>query len=383
MNTLTHAGLDHDPTPADTLDLAFIPVGATHRAPLGDCLPPPEVRTADDLPSRLLLGDLDRERFRADPSGWSVRYRDADPETYVDLRFDAKTRLLVFTQVWRGLAGPEVWARGEDWSEAARTACLRFPQIWDARAAWRLETRYNLRYLAGSVGRSRIVGLPDGDFREVVVPIPLRRLPQLALALATLEVDRTVAAVVTVFATLVQQQVDYVEGRCPELPTDPEALARRSREAVGLPCHELPGWQQTPGGPLTLSVRRWVYLAHVGCAFRDLLRVLGHLHHFGLVGDAEWDCDAHPRGLEWRALVLPAGLSAEGGRPQLFDEGPTRRVAYGRLTAPEDLAALRGLREVSLEQALARMQAAALWAERQPDVLEDLGAEPTALRPPH
>ena len=66
----------------------FIPIGQTNRTTV-ESKEPAQVRQASDLPAVLFLGSLDYDSFTQHAAGWSVRYVDADPQTFVEVDFDA------------------------------------------------------------------------------------------------------------------------------------------------------------------------------------------------------------------------------------------------------------------------------------------------------
>jgi len=81
-----------------------------------------EVKTVDDLPSRLIFGDLIRDTFTVHPDGWSAQFRDAQ-ENCTDLsvhsgQFEAKSRFLGID----GLSvGPAAHPRAFGEASVART----------------------------------------------------------------------------------------------------------------------------------------------------------------------------------------------------------------------------------------------------------------------
>ena len=79
--------------------------------------------------------------------------------------------------------------------------------------------------------------MPDGAFRTVVFPLHSNRLPKLVDLLASLNKDSEIAAIVNINVFLTEARIDYVVEQCPDIPDVPEALARHSRNAVGLPCN--------------------------------------------------------------------------------------------------------------------------------------------------
>ena len=87
---------------ADWTELIPLPtVSRPYRSSVGT---PSDVRTADDLPSRWFLGDLDEASFRRDGDKWSAVYRDEVVGTQLDVDFDGAAGRLSFEQLLRGRA---------------------------------------------------------------------------------------------------------------------------------------------------------------------------------------------------------------------------------------------------------------------------------------
>lgn len=346
-------------------DPSVLPVGSTDRQPLGNYLSPQMVRFVEDLPSRLYLGDLEPKSFNKIDSGWTVRYQDSDPDTFVELELSNGSLEARF--VWQGIEGMIVCASGRDWRGLLQQLSIVFPESWEEASKKRIESSFNARVLVHSDEMPMMIGFPDGAFRTVIIPISSDRLPELVDLLDTIDEDTKVAAVVNISVFLTEARVDYVQGHCPDVPNDPKALARHSREAIRLPCNGLPRYQTLDDGRRLLAVDRWVYLAHIGCSFRDLERVMGHCKRLGFIGSNETP-SGYPNGAEWSALVLPKGMEMLNPKIQYFDKGPSRRIAYGKLTSLDRQLEVVDSRNIKREEALDGLVAAREWASLLPEV---------------
>ena len=354
----------------DILDVSFLPVGCTNRPPLNPCKPPREVQAAADLPNRLYLGSLLEDSFVETADGWRTLYADASPDTRVELDYDKARDRLRARFTYATIDGLTTWGPGSSWGDLARRMSIGFPFEWDESAKRLLESRFNVRYIAGRGDAPCFIGFPDGAFRTILIPVSSYRLHELVGLLDEIDEDRNVAAPVSIAAVMTQARIDYVRERCADVPDTPRELAAHSRKAVGLPCFGLPEIVEVEPGLEIFAVDRWVYLVHVGCAFRDLERVIEHCRRNGFIGSAASDCapSAYPDGQEWTALVIPGGSEHGHIRLQYFDDERTRRIAYGRLFPPGRLNDLRLVRDIDRGEAVKRLICALSWALTQPDI---------------
>jgi hypothetical protein len=245
-----------------------------------------------------------------------------------------------------------------------------FPNDWDEGAKQAIEAGFNAQYIAQQKESLNMTGFPDGARRTLIFPLPSYRLNELTGLLDAIDSDKTIAAVVSVAAVMTQNSVDYIQGRCEDVPNTPEALARHSRKKVGLPCHGLPEVSTVEDFQKVLTINRWIYLVHVGCTFRDLLRVVSHCQDQGMIGMADLNStpSEYPHGMEWTAFVLPGSFECMDLRPQHIDQSRTRRIAYGQLLSLKHLSEMNAVRDIRRNQAHDRLMAATDWAQSQPDV---------------
>jgi hypothetical protein len=352
------------------LDVGFLPVGVTQRQSLGIYKAPDKVRSVTDLPVRLYLGSLAENTFHKSDEGWDVRYEDADPNTFVSLEYRQARNLLVARFTWNGIDGISVYCSGKDWKGLAQQMSIGFPKSWDETAKQNIEAGFNAQYFIQPNESPTISGFPDGVWRTLVFPLPSYRLLELISLLDAIDSDTATAAVVSVSAVMTPNRIDYIQGRCEDIPDTPEALASQSRKTTGLPCYRLPEVATVDDSLEILTLNRWIYLVHVGCAFRDLMRVMSHCQGLGLISIPHINCTPsdYPDGMEWAALVLPGGFECMDIRPQYFDRARSRRIAYGRLLSPEHLSEITTVRDISRMKAHNQLMVAAAWALSQPDV---------------
>lgn len=372
MSTLSITRERVDTTGAPSpIELDLLPVGVTTRARTIGYQAPDKVCSAADLPSRLYLGDLVQGSFRTCGNGWTARYRDAAPDTGVDLEYRASTDSgsLIATLAWAGISDLKIAAR--DWTTLARYMAFDFPRSWERAAKRTLETAFNLRLTERTEFAPLMSGFPDGPIQSLVFPVPSSRLRALTTVLAAIDADAEIAAPVSVFVTTADTQVDYIDGRCADVPNTPRALAAHSRRSTGLACDGKPASRTIDGGVRALTLRRWVFVAHVVCSFRDLTRVVSTCGRHGFIGarDDAAPGTVYPGGVEWSAVVLPVGCGARDATIRFFDHQQTRRLTYTHLLPPDRLKALARLHDISHEEASKRLAAAETWAQSEPDIV--------------
>ena len=76
-----------DPAVLAALNPALVPIGRELRGVTYRVTSPCDVRTADDLPERCLIGSVDAASFVQSEDGWCVRYVDAAPESDTTVQY--------------------------------------------------------------------------------------------------------------------------------------------------------------------------------------------------------------------------------------------------------------------------------------------------------
>ena len=128
--------------------------------------------------------------------------------------------------------------------------------------------------------------------------------------------------------------------------------------ATGLPPVAMPVWETGNGGTRALTVHRHVYIYNVTFPFREIDRVIGHLHGYGLVGSAQngESFDTPPDAPEFAAVILQTGLELSPIHFSYFDRGLKRRTFYEQFS---DMDALASMIDDPGEEEVARMLRAA------------------------
>jgi hypothetical protein len=252
-----------------------------------------DVRTVDDLPSRLIFGDLVRESFMSLPNGWSVQFRDAH-DNGLDVsveagRFTAKPRFLGS----EGLSvGPA--AHKQAFGELLNLAAGQ----WEGALKRYLEDRYPIRVADPDPYQPHVLHLPDGWLKSILVPVAPEQLPALLTWHMSLADDPELGASQTGAVSLAFNAINYVEGRCADGLDDAASLLVRSLLTSNTPLKAEIVRECASDGTAAWTVRRDAYLYRCTAFLRDVPRVVELLSKAGLLSDDPDLC----------ASVVPAEL---------------------------------------------------------------------------
>ena len=250
------------------------------KTPLGEVLVP------DELPPYLLLGTLDRSTFQCSETGWSARWIGDVPETYVDAKYDRGERRLDLRQVWRGIDGGYSTTTADDFGHAIQSLYLRFPETWDTAMAKRLEASYRLKYAAQQADEIGFTGIPDGGFKTICVPVPVRHLAELHQCFEDMSGDPRLktprlggsssgsAPSTTSWGRA--RRGRRIPGDCSPLRSTPAVSCRSD-------CRQL---EHGKDGSSAWTVRRLIYLASIGVPFAGVEFVVERLAERGLIKTA-------------------------------------------------------------------------------------------------
>jgi hypothetical protein len=251
------------------------------------------VRTAADLPSRLIFGDLDEASFKATTDGWQAAYRDGRGNgvelSVSDHRFSATLAFLGGSGLSCGPADPP---------RAFGTLLSLGAHGWDAQLKDYLESNYPITVAESDARQASAFYLPDGWLRTLLVPVAPGQLPEFLDWHLSLSNDPEVSAPLTGSVALAFNAVNYIEGRWQD-GLDPGYLAFRSAAMTRTPLSG-PVLRETAGdGSAALTVRRVAYVYRCTAFLRDIPYLAGSLHAAGLL----------PGETDRRAAVLPAELA--------------------------------------------------------------------------
>lgn len=288
-----------------------------------------QVRSPEELPPYMLLGQLDRRTFRSTEDEWAARWVGERSDTYVEARVDRSKRWLELSQTWRGLYGGTSYMPADGFGRAVQGLYMGFPALWDNEAKARLEEQYWLKYLRQDKESLSMAGVPDGGFKTICVPLPVYRLQDCWNCLVALAGGAEFQTPFMTRLDLRMGAVNYVTSKSPTWTAKPMELFLRTFDAVGLTPIEMPKLETAKDGSSAMTVRRWVYIAHVGVPFAGLFGMVDALASCGLIRERDGaDRSTTADGIEFDAFIGGPSLDIGTEAVQWFDEPQSRRVYY-------------------------------------------------------
>lgn len=320
---------------------------------------PAEVRNAGDLPQRMFMGNLDSAAVRLTESGWVALYRDHNPGTWFELKYERQSATFFFRQSWNGHEC-NGGCQATTFNDLIGWACgMVLPWELDQKARMDVESRFNAKYIGDTEVRPISAYFPDGRIKSIIYPIPVTRMRDALAFHEKLEHSAEIKTSIRGFFVKGWSAVNYVEGDIPNFIESPLHLFTHTIEQLGLPAVEMPVWETSSGRPSAWTLRRLHYLHIVQVSFRDLLRALTTLCKFGLIGPASTDKrEGFPHAHEFRALILPAGLEVSASQIQDFSRDRLRRTFYPQICTASQMQELlqeNSPREVS-ESGITRIE---------------------------
>ena len=175
-----------------------------------------EIQSADQLPSRLFNGDLDKNSFKLTPAGWEAKYV-GGPFSVTAERKDG----------W-------IWLSEHFLTHSLQTLCFAGKlRSWEFLkcAPWHAngydqhlkeyyESRYNLCYypIQPQNKFKTVIYVPDGAVQVLLVPIPMRDESLAGLISAMRDLQQKDNIAVNGYLRFDQAWVNYREGLCPNVP---------------------------------------------------------------------------------------------------------------------------------------------------------------------
>lgn len=297
-----------------------------------------EVKSAADLPDRLLLGDLAPESFRTEKKGWSAEWVDADGHK---ARFRYAGGLSSLELSYRGNEAVTL-TTAERFVELAQTVQTLHPGAWLDSLGRDLEAHYNLRVLPMREGDAVVSDFPDGLKLTLVAPVPADRLTALFELHKRLETDPGIRTGLTAYLRLAFSVVNYIEGRNPAMLSHPVGLVLHHVNALGVPAVETPVREIDAEGLAAWTLRRshYLYLAHLH--LREAARFVAKLAEAGLIGAAGYAREGWPHAPEFAAALLPYGYEFVAQNVYWFDRDRRRRTFYPAFADATERNALGG-----------------------------------------
>lgn len=237
-----------------------------------------DIRSVDDLPSRLIFGDLIQNSFVASPDGWTVKYQDDFGNgldlSVTDRRFSARPKFL----------GSEGLSNGPLTPPQAFVQLLNLGSDgWDRILKDYVEQRYPVTVAPHDREMGSTMYVPDGWLRSIFVPVAPWQLPDLLAWHLALGNDKQLGASQSGGVSLAFNAVNYIEGRCSEECSDANLLLVRSLLSTGTPLVAPVLREEANDGSAALTVRRMAYVYHLTAFMRDIPHLLQSLDEAGFL----------------------------------------------------------------------------------------------------
>ncbi len=294
-----------------------------------------DVRSAADLPSRLVFGDLQADSFKFEKKGWSAEWRDTDGHK-VKFRFAG------------GLSSLELDFEGDEmvtlvgaerFADLDGTVQNLQPGSWMEKLGAKLSPRYTIKVFAHREDDAVAGSFADGPLLTLVLPVPADRLLALFELHKRLQQDAAITTNIDGYARLHFSVVNYLEGVNPPMLSHPVGLVLHHVNALGTPAGEMPVREEDDEGSAAWTLRRshYLYIAH--CSMRDAARLVERLAVAGFIGEANGR-EAYPNAAEFGAALMPFGYEYVVKNVFWFDADRRRRVFYPDLGDSADRNAL-------------------------------------------
>ncbi len=299
-----------------------------------------EVRSAADLPDRLLLGDLAPDSFRHEKKGWSAVWVDADGHR---ARFRYAGGLSSLELAYRGNEAVTL-TTAERFAELGQTVQTIHPGAWLDILGRHLEGQYNLRVFPHREDDAVGGDFPDGHLLTLVMPGPVERLMALFELHKAWQADAALRTGITAYLRLAFSVVNYIEGRNPAMLAHPAGLVLHHVNALGTPAAEMPVRETDAEGVAAWTLRRshYLYVAHLH--LREAARVVGRLAEAGFIAPAGSAREGYPHAPEFGAALLPFGYEYVARNAYWFDRDRRRRMFYPAFADADERNALGGQR---------------------------------------
>jgi hypothetical protein len=246
-----------------------------------------EVHTVDDLPSRLIFGDLVPNSFTGKEDNWSVEYRDANGNaldlSVHDGRFEAKPNFL----------GSEGRSVGPAWHREAFGQLINLgADQWDGVLKDYLEASYPIQVAPVNREQTHSLFIPDGWMKTILVPVAPEQLEKLLAWYMALADDNFLAAGHSGAVDLLFNAVNYLEGKCPAGWDDPAQLTVRGLVTCNTPIHSQVAREVANDGSAAWTTRRSAYLFSCTVFLRDVPRIVELLSTAGFISSEPDLCSA-------------------------------------------------------------------------------------------
>lgn len=298
---------------------------------------PAEVKSAADLPERLILGDLVPESYKLQKKGWSAEWRDAAGHL---ARFRYAGGL---SSLELDFAGDELvtLVSAERFADLDGTVQNLHPGSWMEKLGGELQAKYNLRVFPHREDDAVAGDFADGPLLTLTLPVPAERLMALFELHKGLQKDTAIRSPIDAYLRLHFSVVNYIEGRNPAMLGHPVGLVLHHVNTLGTPAADMPQREEDSEGVAALTLQRSHYLYVAHCPLRDAARLVERLAAAGFIGEAGGTREGWPHAVEFGAALMPFGYEYVVKNVYWFDSARRRRVFYPDFGDAADREALK------------------------------------------
>lgn len=284
------------------------------------------VRSANDLPQYLILGDLDPSTVAISDGGWSARWQGTEHDTHFDVAYKVGENRWEVRQRWCGLDGGfSIYSTRVPLDRVIGQALnMTFPPNWDRAAKERFEADYQLTFVERPEDAAGFFGIPDGALHSIAFPVAARDLRAVRQWLHEKVTRSAPTYPVAVVARLVFQAINYVEGKAPPWTSEEVITFRQSILDTGLAPCGAPVRETADDGAAAWTLRRDVYFVFVTLPFAGLTDFLSRMATEDV---AIRRSGSHPDlRFELRPVVMPAAWERLAESVECWDSAKTTRV---------------------------------------------------------
>jgi len=285
---------------------------------------PALVRSGEDLPQYLVLGNLDPSTFQQTAGGWSARWQGTEDDTHFYVAYKSDAGRWEIRQIWFGLDGGfSVYPIRMPLEKViAQDLYMQFPRNWDRAAKSKLESEYQITVVEQSENAYTFCGIPDGTFRTIAFPVAVRNLRSVRQWIQGIVEKSLLTYPITVDAKLVFQALNYLEGKAPDWTTQEAVVFNQSVIETGLAPYDFPVREVANDGSAAWTLRRETYFLFIELPFAGLTDFLGRMVTVNGPIRAASDPDLR---FELRPVVFPTAFETQTESVALWDQPRTTR----------------------------------------------------------
>ena len=297
-----------------------------------DAWAPSQVRTPDDLPPYLILGELDVDSLNISASGWSAIWQGAEPSTQFQVTYLADKSRYELRQTWRGVDGgfSTYPSRIPLNKLIPQTLYMQFPSSWDREAKEALEQKFQLTYVEQPKEAVSFCGIPDGAFITIAFPLAIRNLRPVRQWLREVTSNPGLSYPISAEAKLLFQAINYLEGKAPEWTRSEAVVFNHSLDETGIAPYSFPVKETANDGSSAWTLRRDVYVLFIGLPFAG---VTDFLDRMTTTNGPIRSRIAPALRIELQPVVLPAAFELQTQSITFWDKGRTTRC-YWQFSKP-------------------------------------------------